>query len=249
MKMRKEVKNMGLIKNSNNAYIIQNVNSLDNNIVVKILENLKSRIDDIILFQYIESYNFKEMLINGMDDTDFLLEGYLEGFLSFEKESTRDKIEHEIRNILANEGNYNQLYGVLKTNPLALKKSIIDKIKKIIYFNVLSEREYLVPNFVHKNTVFKNNYVLNIDNCVCKLKEDLRFNVKWFKADSAEILKSAIIDDDFFTGVVAKNNNSLENFYCGFCRFETASDYDIAIYFGDDYDYKDQVIDSICKLL
>jgi len=105
---------------------------------------------------------------------------------------------------------------------------------------------YFTPDFVHNNTFVKNNYILDD---YCKLEKDMRFNVQWYLADDAEMLRNAIINDEFFRGILIKDNDDFENFYCSFCKVETASDYDINICFKENFDGKAQIIDSILKLI
>jgi len=237
------------IQNTSNVYTLKNVYSLKKNTLSKIISNLKGNADDSILFPFIDSYNQNEFTDKDFEDIDSLLEGYFEGYLYFKNVSTKKQIENEVKELLIKTGNYEKLYEALITNPYSLEKNVLAKIGKIVFFNTLAETKNSYPDFVKGNVLYKNNYILDSVNFSCELKEDLRLNILWYKANSSEDIFNCIREDNYFKGILVENNCGIENFYCGFKMIETASNNDIVICYKKCFENVPTIVQSINKLL
>ncbi|WP_289140976.1 hypothetical protein [uncultured Brevibacillus sp.] len=246
---------MELIQQNENLWTLENIGLLSTEQKADIILSLSIKPNDMVLFQYLKSSQIEA----SEEEKDFMLEAYLEGYLGFKKSSTKDFIDQEIKKVFEELNIYknqdrdilseNELFTRLFENTVSFSPDVLKKVKNIIYQNAISEIEETVPEEVLKNVVYSNSFHVEITNSSC-LKKDDRLSVLWYALNDKMQLRQAIEDEIFYRGVITSDNQKFNNYFCAFQYYETASDYNLDIYFKKQSESIETVINKIevlCK--
>lgn len=245
---------MKLTRNGRGDYTIENIYSLDNYVKTQIINYLKLNNDDLVLFQFIEDYGVGEKDIISLDDNNdkFIVEGFVSGYLCFKKESTSIRIEEAIKHLFMKYGysNTDALYSDFLLNPFSIEPKLISEISRIIYANMLSESKDSIPNFIADNIVFRNTFSLQVDDYQhYKLIDNKKSSVLWYKILTLYESIVALDYDPLFKGIIINSKRTFNEYYCTFWCYETASNYNIGIYYKNNNDLLDEKITQINALL
>lgn len=158
--------------------------------------------NDTIGLKFEAHYKAKHLIV------DYLLEN---GLLKYKNPIGMDKAEEYYKSMLEN-----------RFNMYAYKD--VDKIKNIVMEIVFYSESIFKTDFIRKRIVYSNNYYLDEDGM---RKED--FTNIWYKPKDGNEFMYALKEDTFYSGIVLNSETEFNDSATSFCKFETASDYDLII--------------------
>lgn len=218
--------------------IVKNIGSACADIEYRILNSIKKEYETLLIHRY----DTKIFELSKEDYND-LKEEYFEGYcndtigLRLEK---RFQIKSSIVSYLQKNKllQFNEPMGLIREDEYY--KSIVDryfnmyscktvdKIKEIIINIAYYSESTYKTDFIDKRIVYSNNYSLDEDG-MCKVD----FTNIWYRLDGEDEIKYAIREEGIYSGIIQDIKGGFDCAATSFCKFETASDYDLIIRFKE----------------